>query len=498
VKKTKILIVEDEAIIAKDLQLQLESMGFAVPSLAATGADAVLKAGQFSPDLILMDIMLSDEMDGIEAAGQIRTRYGIPVVYMTAHSEKEVLERSKATEPYGYLIKPVSNRNLQATIEMSVHRSELEKNSIKNPVQPNGPPDKKTVEMNSAITFLREEISSRRRAEELLENEKYKLQAIVDTMEYGLTIQDRNYNIIYQNSILKNTFGGLGEKCYEIYEGNKTVCSNCPVEMAYRDGRSHTSERRVTMPSGDTGYWENTANPIRNASGEIVACLEIARNITHHKKLEKTVLEIADKEQMRIGQDLHDDLGQLLTGLSYKTKVLEERLQQNSSKDALYASEISELVNHAKQQVKHMIKGMLPLETDENALISALEELAVNTRKIFSVPCELIHGKHISIHNEAAVMHLYRIAKEAVTNAVKHSTPANIEISLSENNGNVKLAIKDDGTGIQEADKRKTGMGLNIMNYRAAMIGASLEILSENGRGTSVICTYTENGESPD
>ena len=113
---------------------------------------------------------------------------------------------------------------------------------------------------------------------------------------------------------------------------------------------------------------------------------------------------------------------------------------------------------------------------------------------IFSVSCNFIYTSHVSINDEAAVMHLYRIAKEAVTNAVKHSSPDHIEISLSRNNGCVKLTIKDDGTGIRETKKDKNGMGLNIMNYRASMIGASLDILSETSRGTSVVCTYTENG----
>ena len=138
---------------------------------------------------------------------------------------------------------------------------------------------------------LNKEIYERKQAEKLANNEKNKLKAVVDAMQYGLTIQDREYNIIYQNEVMKNIFGRYGEKCYKVYEGKDKICEGCPVELAYKDGKSHSSLRTVTMPSGEIGYWENTANPIRNSEGEIVSCLEIARNITEQKKMEKDLIE---------------------------------------------------------------------------------------------------------------------------------------------------------------------------------------------------------------
>ena len=135
------------------------------------------------------------------------------------------------------------------------------------------------------------EITKRKRTEEALQEERNKLQAIVDAIEYGLTIQDRDYNIIYQNEILSNVFGSLGEKCYRVYEGKDKTCDGCPVQMAWADGKSHTSERKVVMPSGEIAFWENTANPIRDARGEIVACLEIARNITERKRAEEALVQ---------------------------------------------------------------------------------------------------------------------------------------------------------------------------------------------------------------
>jgi len=132
--------------------------------------------------------------------------------------------------------------------------------------------------------------------------DKNRLQTVIieaiEAMSDGITVQDRDYNIIYQNEPLKKRQGEhLGEKCYRIYEGQEKVCDGCPVEKAFKDGKAHTSERRVVMPSGEVTFWEVTANPIRDDRGEVVSCLEIARNITERKKAEEALRAERNKLQ---------------------------------------------------------------------------------------------------------------------------------------------------------------------------------------------------------
>ena len=123
----QILVVEDESIVAEHIRRSLINMGYSVPSVASSGPEAIKEVEGKSPDLVLMDIVLKGEMDGIETAMQIRSRFNIPVVYLTAYSDEKILERAKITEPYGYVIKPFNERDLHTNIEIALYKHMMEK-----------------------------------------------------------------------------------------------------------------------------------------------------------------------------------------------------------------------------------------------------------------------------------------------------------------------------------------------------------------------------------
>ncbi len=205
---------------------------------------------------------------------------------------------------------------------------------------------------NQMIESVSREITERKRAEEALQEERNKLQAIVGAIEYGLTIQDRDYNIIYQNEVLRKTFGGLGQKCYRVYEGKDKPCEGCPVQMAWADGKSHTSEREIVMPSGEIAVWANTANPIRDASGEIVACLEIARNITQRKRAEGALIRA--KEDWENTFDAITDMVMLLDSDHQVIRVNKTGAEAlNTSKESLVGKKCYEAVH----RLGHPISG---------------------------------------------------------------------------------------------------------------------------------------------
>lgn len=125
----KILIVEDENIIALNIKKKLKGFGYAVPAIVSTGEEAVKMAEIISPDLILMDIMLKGDMDGVKAAEEIKKRFSIPVIYLTAYSDDKVLDRAKVTEPYGYIVKPFKAIDLRSNIEMALYRHSMQKST---------------------------------------------------------------------------------------------------------------------------------------------------------------------------------------------------------------------------------------------------------------------------------------------------------------------------------------------------------------------------------
>lgn len=125
--KAQVLVVEDESIIAEDIRISLQNLGYSVPSVVSSGEMAIKKVKENNPDIVLMDIILQGEMDGIEAAKQIHLNYDIPVVYLTAYSDEKILERAKITEPFGYLIKPFKERELEINIEIALYKHEMGK-----------------------------------------------------------------------------------------------------------------------------------------------------------------------------------------------------------------------------------------------------------------------------------------------------------------------------------------------------------------------------------
>ncbi len=193
--------------------------------------------------------------------------------------------------------------------------------------------------------LISRDITGRKQAEEALQAEKNKLQSVIDAMEDGLTIQDMDYNIIYQNELLTKIFGHrLGEKCYRVYEGKEKLCDGCPVEKAFRDGKSHTSERRVVVPSGEVTFWENTANPIRDAEGRIASCLEITKNITERKQAEEALQE-SGEELRKMFESVTDgisviDLNGVITDVNQKTV----EMHGFGSKDELLGKSALQLV----------------------------------------------------------------------------------------------------------------------------------------------------------
>lgn len=215
----------------------------------------------------------------------------------------------------------------------------------------------------------------------------------------------------------------------------------------------------------------------------------IIRDITDRRNLEQRLLEISDEERRRIGQDLHDGLGQMLTGIGLISQNLTRRLDAEDHHAAGDMAEITEMVKEADQYARALARGLVPVELESNGLSAALQRLAKNAERLFSVRCSFEQIGDALMSNNTAAVHFYRIAQEAVSNAVKHGKASNIHIMLATGESQVRLRVTDDGVGFPEELARERGMGVNIMHYRARIIGGTLDIRRDPGGGTVVTCT---------
>jgi PAS domain S-box-containing protein len=203
--------------------------------------------------------------------------------------------------------------------------------------------------------------------------------------------------------------------------------------------------------------------------------------------LEEELLSISSREQRRMGQDLHDGLCQQLAGIEFRNSVLVQQLTENPSARA-EAATIGELLREVTRESRTLARGLSPVHLELNGLMAALETLTANTAKLFNVLCNFDCPQPVLMTNDIVATHLYRIAQEAIGNAVKHGHAKSVTVALRESGGEVSLTISDNGGGFTREKEIMDGMGLRIMEYRAELIGAKVSIESAIGVGTRVVC----------
>lgn len=216
---------------------------------------------------------------------------------------------------------------------------------------------------------------------------------------------------------------------------------------------------------------------------------KLEKEIAARRRLEKEILEISEREQQRIGRDLHDDLGQRLVGISYLSHLLANMLEANAAPEAEQAAKITSLLNDALALTRSLARGLHPVALKSGGLIAALGDLADRTSEIFQINCCFIGPPTEPGLPDSVATHLYRIAQEAVTNAINHGKSSEIHIALVTQPGRTELSVADNGSGMPRPGPRSKGMGLRIMSYRADVIGGSLVFSTSKNGGTIVTCT---------
>jgi signal transduction histidine kinase len=220
------------------------------------------------------------------------------------------------------------------------------------------------------------------------------------------------------------------------------------------------------------------------------------RDISERVLLQAEIVAAGERERQRIGQDLHDGLCQLLIGIRWKSQSLQERLTLRAPAEIRRVRKITGLLTDAIKQARGLVRGLQPVENVPDGLMSALHQLAGSTRGLFGVACGCNIVRPVLVPEHSAATDLFRIAQEAINNAIKHGRARRIQIDLAQSNGRIVLTVTNDGRPFP-LRSGATGAGLKIMRYRAQRIGATLQFCAGTRGGTSVTCSLPLPGTGP-
>jgi two-component system, LuxR family, sensor kinase FixL len=322
-----------------------------------------------------------------------------------------------------------------------------------------------------------------------------RLRAILETAVEGIITIDELGLIESMNPAAERIFGCAAA---EILGRNVSILMPSPYREEHDSYLRHylsTGKARVIGIGREVvaRRMDGTVFPIELSVSEVRLAdrrlfTGFIRDITERKRLEKEILEISDREKTRLGQDLHDGLCQELAGIELMSQALEQKIAARSRADATRAGDIAGHVREAIRHTRLLARGLSPVNLESDGLATALQELAANTERIFRVGCRFESRPPPPLCDQTVATHLFRIAQEAVSNAIKHGRATLIRIRLSRRPGGALLAISDNGRGFPAGGPVPKGMGLRIMQTRAGMIGGTLAMENRPEGGTRVLC----------
>lgn len=476
-KRANILIVEDERIVAEDIRRSLQNLGYGFSSIVSSGEKAIDEAKEKSTDLVLMDIVLKGEMDGIEAAGQIRSRFNIPVVYLSAYSDDNILERAKITEPFGYIIKPFNERELHINIEIALYKHKIEK--------------------------------------ELKESREW-FSTTLKSIGDAVIAADPKDRIIFMNSAAQSLTGwnivdAIGKSMDEVYDISGPTES--PVESM------NTGEIELICRDGIKRLIEECRTPNMDEGGNILGSVLVFRDITESRKAEEILLEnerllYTNKVKNEFIANMSHELRTPLTSIIGFSQLLKRRINgELSDKQELYVDNviasgkflldlINDILDLSKIEAQKMELVIESMSVEEviNETFTILKESAVNHN--------ITMVKNIEPQLDFIMADRQRFKQvlfNLLSNAVKFSKEegGTVTVSARKSGEMVQFSVMDTGIGIKEEDLGKlfrkfeqldsgftkkskgTGLGLAISKQLVELHGGNITVESRIGEGST-------------
>jgi len=303
----------------------------------------------------------------------------------------------------------------------------------------------------------RELEASNRKARESEQGFRALIEGVTDC---AICLLDQRGNVVQWNSgaqrIQGYTEADILRKHFGIFFPSRDQLNDRAAEhLTYAAGTGRHEDEGWRIRKDGSAFWAGVIiTSLQDETGALRGFAHVARDITELRRLEKEVAEISEQEQQRIGRDLHDGLGQELTGLAFLSQNVGRRLAEDSRPEASELTRISSLINLAIEKTRDLAKGLSPVEWGPDGLSAALQNLSKRIQELYGIPCEFRRDRAAQVASHAAAVHLYRIAQEALSNAARHGQAKCIWLSLEGNNDAAVLCIADDGIGSRPDDRR--------------------------------------------
>ena len=459
----KVLLIEDNPGDIRLIREMLAEVKGATFHLECTdrlkiGLERLAKGGI---DVVLLDLALP-ESQGLDTFARAKAGApGVPIVVLTALDDEILGIKAVQAGAQDYLVKgQVSARLLSRSIRYGLER---------------------------------------KRAEEALRRSEESLVEAQRVAHLGNWDWDIKNNELRWSDEIYRIFGLAPQEFVPTYEGFLNSVHPADrefvkelVDEALYEKKPYSIDHRIILPNGEERIVHEQGEVTFDETGTPIRMVGTVHDITERRHLERQIVYLSGRARRRIGQDLHDGLGQHLTGIAFMSKVLEQKLAAKSLAEAADVREIVKLVNQAINETRRLARGLAPVDLSADGLMLALQEFAANVEKLSGISCDFKCEKPVLTKDHFAALNLYRIAEEAVDNAIKHGKAKHILIGLSSVNDRTTLTVKDDGVGIPEGWEKSKSMGLNIIKYRTRQIGASFDIKRDAGGGTIVTCSFQD------
>ncbi|MDP2729976.1 MAG: ATP-binding protein [Dehalococcoidales bacterium] len=509
----RILIVEDEAIEALDIKQRLEGMGYQVVGVAHSGEQGVRQAKELSPGLVLMDIMLSGKLDGVMAAEQIRSRFDIPIIYLTAYADEDTLQRAKITEPYAYLVKPFQERELHIAIEIALYRYEVErrlkerKKELEALLRERGVlvEDLQVyqVELETQAEELHQQTEELHQAQAKIREARNKYLDLYDYAPVGYLTMRKDSLVLEANLAIAKL---LGLKMPELLNSrfNKMIAPDFQEEFSFHlkrvieTGRDEC-ELSVKKKNGEQFYVQLTSIVMDSGKKE-KTILTTLMDITERKKAEEIKNDFIGMVSHEIRTPLTVISGSLRTAMTEgiapedKEEMILSAIEGTSALTAI----VENLVELSKHQSGRLQLNIEPqsISATVEGVIKQLKDRGASQQFILHLPADLPQVK-------ADAMRLERILYNLLENAVKYSSEeSDINIRASSRGGEVVIRITDQGLGISRADQGRLfqvferlendiqppqglGLGLVVCKHLVEAQEGHIWVESEAGKGST-------------